>query len=216
MARIKVLIADDHNLVRQGLQTFLSLDPDIEVVGGAANGLEAIEMAHQLEPDVILLDLMMPQFDGFAALEVLRSELPQIRVLVLTSVLEEKTIAQAVRAGAHGYLLKNMEAQELCRTIKAAVNGPFLLSPEAIQLLVTNTATPPPPVAKTESLTGREASVLRLLAAGKANKEIARDLGVSEGTVKTHVSIILAKLGLQSRTQAAIYANQVGSALTME
>ncbi len=224
---IKVLIADDHSVVRQGLQTFLALDPEIEVVGAARNGLEAVEMAGRLHPQVILLDLMMPQMDGFEAIPLLRKEVPQAHILVLTSVLDESTVARAVLAGANGYLLKNMEAAELCQTIKATSSGHVMISPEAALLLaggVVNglaSTNPLPPhsrssersisaAASLEMLTEREIEVLRLVAEGRANKEIARSLGLSEGTIKTHVSIILAKLGLQSRTQAAIYASNAG------
>jgi DNA-binding NarL/FixJ family response regulator len=203
---IKVLIADDHSVVRQGLQTFLSLDSEIDVVGTAVNGLEAVQKAQELVPDVVLMDLLMPEMDGIEATAELKRILPLTRVLVLTSVLEGDAISRAIKAGASGYLLKNMQPDELCRTIKAASSGPVLVSSEAIKLLVNR----PEPAGPTETLTERETEVLRLLAEGKANKEIAHRLQLSEGTIKTHVSIILAKLGLQSRTQAALYAATTG------
>jgi DNA-binding NarL/FixJ family response regulator len=206
--KTKVLIADDHSVVRQGLKTFLTLDPELEVVGTARSGAEAVRMAHQVKPEVVLLDLFMPEMDGFETTLVLRRELPETRVLVLTSVLEETSIARALRAGANGYILKSMEAPELCRAVKSASNSQVLVSPEVADLLADKlriTHMPSP-----ESLTERETEVLRLVARGKANKEIAYELKLSEGTIKTHVSVILAKLGLQSRTQAAIYASNIG------
>jgi len=206
--KTKVLIADDHSVVRQGLKTFLALDPEIEVVGTAPSGAEAVRLAHQVMPEVVLLDLFMPDMDGFETTIRLRRELPETRVLVLTSTLEESSIARALHAGANGYLLKNMEAQELCQAVKSASNSQVVVSPEVAELLADKlriTHSPSP-----ESLTERETEVLRLLARGKANKEIAYELNLSEGTIKTHVSVILAKLGLQSRTQAAIYASNIG------
>ncbi len=209
---VKVLIADDHNVVRQGLQTFLSLDPDIEVVGTAVNGFEAIEKAQELHPDVILLDLLMPEMNGIEATSQLKRLLPEVKVLVLTSVLESDAISRALKAGANGYLLKSMQSEELCRTIKTASNGPVILSSDAVRLLITRNENS----GSTETLTERETEVLRLVAEGKANKEIAHRLQLSEGTIKTHVSIILAKLGLQSRTQAALYAANAGLLTTSQ
>lgn len=203
---VKVLIVDDHSVVRQGLQTFLSLDAEIEVVGTAVNGLEAIQKTQELKPDVVLLDLLMPEMNGIEATAEIKRLLPHIRVLVLTSVLEGDSISRAIKAGANGYLLKNMQSDELCRTIKAASSGPILLSSDAVQLLINRSHTS----GSADALTERETEVLRLVAEGKANKEIAHCLQLSEGTIKTHVSIILAKLGLQSRTQAALYAANLG------
>lgn len=204
--RVKVLIADDHSVVRQGLQTFLSLDDEIEVIGTAVNGLEAVQKAQELKPDVVLLDLLMPEMDGIEATAEIKRLMPHIRVLVLTSVLESNSISRAIKAGANGYLLKNMQSDELCRTIKAASSGPVLLSSDAVQLLINRNSAS----GSTDALTERETEVLLLVAEGKANKEIAHRLQLSEGTIKTHVSIILAKLGLQSRTQAALYAANAG------
>lgn len=178
--KVTVLIADDHSVVRQGLQTFLSLDPEIEVIGTAVNGLEAVQKAQELRPDVVLLDLLMPEMDGIEATVELKRLLPQIRVLVLTSVLEGDAISRAIKAGANGYLLKNMQSDELCRTIKAASTGPVLVSSEAIKLLVNK----PDFAGSTDTLTERETEVLRLVAEGKANKEIAHRLQLSEGTIK--------------------------------
>ena len=203
---IRILIADDHGVVRQGLRMFLTLDPELEVVGEAADGAEAVRVAHELRPDVVLMDLLMPQMDGIAATAAVRQELPDTEVLALTSVLEDASVVGAIRAGAIGYLLKDTHADELCRAIKAAAAGQVQLSPQAAARLMREVRAPDSP----EALTERETEVLRLLARGQANKEIARDLQIGEQTVKTHVSNILAKLGVQSRTQAALYAARIG------
>ncbi len=203
---IRVLIADDHSVVRQGLRMFLALDPEMEVVAEAADGKEALRLTREFRPDVVLMDLLMPVMDGIAATQALRRELPDTEVLALTSVLEDASVVGAIRAGAIGYLLKNTEAEELRRSIKAAAAGQVQLSPEAAARLMREVRAPDSP----EALTGRETDVLRLLAEGKANKEIALSLQIGEKTVKTHVSNILAKLGVQSRTQAALYAARIG------
>jgi DNA-binding NarL/FixJ family response regulator len=181
----RVLITDDHGVVRQGLRMFLSLDPDIQVVGEASNGREALAMVRDLEPDVVLMD---------------------VEVIALTSVLEDASVTGAVRAGAIGYLLKDTDAEELSRAIKAAAEGRVHLAPEAAARLMREVRAPENP----EALTDRETEVLKLLARGKANKQIAGNLYVSEKTVKAHVSSILTKLGVQSRTQAALYAVRTG------
>ncbi len=203
---IRILIADDHSVVRQGLRMFLALDPDLEVVGKAADGAEALRLARRLQPDVVLMDLLMPVMDGIAATAAIRRETHEIEVLALTSVLEDAAVTGAVRAGAIGYLLKDTQADELCRAIKAAAAGQVQLSPQAAARLMREVRAPESP----ESLTEREIEVLRLLARGKANKEIGAALYIGEKTVKTHVSNILSKLGVQSRTQAALYAVQLG------
>jgi two-component system, NarL family, response regulator LiaR len=202
----RVLITDDHGVVRQGLRMFLSLDPDFEVVGEAENGREALEMARKLEPDVILMDLLMPVMDGISATQAIRTELPEVEIIALTSVLEDASVTGAVRAGAIGYLLKDTDAEELSRAIKAASEGRVHLAPEAAARLMREVRAPENP----EALTDREAEVLKLLARGKANKQIASTLYVSEKTIKAHVSSILMKLGVQSRTQAALYAVRSG------
>jgi DNA-binding NarL/FixJ family response regulator len=202
----RVLITDDHGVVRQGLRMFLSLDPDFEVVGEASNGEEALAMAHDLEPDVVLMDLLMPVMDGISATEKIRAELPDVEVIALTSVLEDASVTGAVRAGAIGYLLKDTDSDELSQAIKAAAEGRVHLAPEAAARLMREVRAPENP----EALTDREAEVLRLLARGKANKQIASGLYVSEKTVKAHFSSILMKLGVQSRTQAALYAVRTG------
>lgn len=203
---IRILIADDHDVVRQGLRMFLALDPELEVVGEAANGAEALDLAKQLRPDVVLMDLLMPVMDGITATAAIRREVPESEVLALTSVLEDASVTGAVRAGAIGYLLKDTQAEELRRAIKAAAAGQVQLSPQAAARLMREVRAPESP----ETLTERETDVLRLLAEGQANKEIARNLEIGEKTVKTHVSNILAKLGVQSRTQAALYAVHIG------
>jgi DNA-binding NarL/FixJ family response regulator len=205
---IRIVIADDHSVVRQGLRMFLSLDPELEVIGEAANGQEAVSAAHQLKPDVVLMDMLMPVMDGIEATRTIRSELPDTEVIALTSVLEDNAVVGAVKAGAIGYLLKDTQADELCRAIKAAAAGQVQLSPQAAARLMREVRAPDSP----QSLTEREVDVLRLLAAGRANKEIAMALTIGEKTVKTHVSNILMKLGVQSRTQAALYAAQIGLA----
>jgi DNA-binding NarL/FixJ family response regulator len=203
---IRVLITDDHGVVRQGLRMYLGLDPELEVVGEAANGEEALRMARELGPDVVLMDLLMPVMDGIAATGKIRAELPDVEVIALTSVLEDASVSGAVRAGAIGYLLKNTEADDLGRAIKAAADGQVQLAPEAAMRLMREVRAPESP----EALTERETEVLKLVARGKANKQIAHELFVGEKTVKAHVSSILAKLGVQSRTQAALYALRIG------
>src|SRR5829696_1634210 len=203
---IRVLITDDHGVVRQGLRMFLGLDPELEEVGEAANGAEALSMARGLERDVVLMDLLMPVMDGIAATDAIRAEMPDVEVIALTSVLEDASVSDAVRAGAIGYLLKNTEADELGRAIKAAADGQVQLAPEAAARLMREVRAPESP----EDLTEREIEILKLLARGKANKEIASSLLVGEKTVKSHVSRILAKLGVQSRTQAALHAVRIG------
>jgi two-component system, NarL family, response regulator LiaR len=193
-------------VVRQGLRMFLALDPELEVVGEAGDGAEAVERARQLNPDVVLMDLLMPKMDGVAATAAIRRELPDVEVVALTSVLEDASVVGAVRAGAMGYLLKDTQADELCRAIKAAAAGQVQLSPQAAARLLREVRAPESP----ETLTERESDVLKLLARGKANKEIARELDVGEQTVKSHVGHILAKLGVHSRTQAALHAVRIG------
>ena len=203
---VRILITDDHGVVRQGLRMFLSLDPELEVVGEATNGEEALKLARDLAPDVVLMDLVMPVMDGISATGAIRSELPDVEVIALTSVLEDASVTGAVKAGAIGYLMKDTEAEELGRAIKAAAEGRVYLAPEAAARLMREVRTPESP----ETLTERETEVLQLLARGKANKQIATSLYVTEKTVKAHVSSILAKLGVSSRTQAALYAVRAG------
>jgi two-component system, NarL family, response regulator LiaR len=204
---IRVLIVDDHTVVRQGLCMFLGTDPDLEIVGEARDGAEAVRLANELRPDVVLMDLLMPVMDGVSATAAIRRQVPDTEVVAVTSVLEDTMVVDAIRAGAIGYLLKDTEAQELRRAIKAAAAGQVELCPEAAARLLREVRTPD---RGAESLTERETDVLRLLARGMSNQEIAQALVVGEQTVKSHVSHILAKLGVPSRTQAALYAIRVG------
>jgi two-component system, NarL family, response regulator LiaR len=203
---IRILVTDDHSVVRQGLRMFLALDPDLEVVGEAEDGAQAVRLARELRPDVVLMDLLMPIMDGITAITAIRKEMPDVEVLALTSVLEDASVVGAVRAGAVGYLLKDTNADELRRAIKAAAAGQVQLSPQAAARLMREVRAPESP----ETLTERETDALRLVAQGQANKEIARSLQIGEKTVKTHVSNILTKLGVQSRTQAALHAARIG------
>jgi DNA-binding NarL/FixJ family response regulator len=207
---IRIVIVDDHSVVRQGLKMFLGLDPELEVIGEAENGAEALKLARELQPDVVLMDMLMPVMDGIAATQAIRAEMPDVEIIALTSVLEDNAVIGAVKAGAIGYLLKDTQADELRRAIKAAAAGQVQLSPAAAARLMREVRTPEP--SQAQPLTDRETDVLKLLAQGKANKEIAFDLVIGEKTVKTHVSNILLKLGVQSRTQAALYAAQHGLA----
>ncbi len=203
---IRILLVDDHSVVRKGLRTFLSYDPELEVVGEAADGNEALTKARELKPDVVVMDLLMPGMDGIAATAAIRRELPDTEVLALTSVLEDASVVGAVRAGAIGYLLKDTQADALCQAIKAAAAGQVQLTPKAAARLMQAVSTPESP----EALTERETEVLRLMAQGYSNKQIAHRLHNTEKTIKTHVSRILSKLGVQSRTQATLYAIRTG------
>jgi NarL family two-component system response regulator LiaR len=203
---IRVLIVDDHSVVREGLRMFLARDPDLEVVGEAADGAEALQQARLLRPNVVVMDLLLPVLGGIAATRAIRSELPETEVLALTSVLENGSVFEAIRAGAIGYLLKDAHAAELRTAIKAAAAGQVHLSPQASAYLLGSLRMPERP----EPLTPREMDVLRLLAQGQSNKEIARSLHLVEETVKFHVRHILAKFGVQSRTQAVLAAIRLG------
>ena len=185
---------------------FLSLDPDIQVVGEAQDGREALAMARELKPDVVLMDLLMPVMDGLESTKAIRTELPEVEVIALTSVLEGASVTGAIRAGAIGYLLKDTDAEGLHQAIRGAAEGGVHLSPEAAAHLMREVRAPENP----EALSDRETEVLRLLARGKANKQIASELYIEEHTVKAHVSSILMKLGVQSRTQAALHAVRTG------
>ena len=199
---IRVLIADDHAVVRQGLRTFLDLQDDIEVVAEAADGEAALAAALEHLPDVVLIDLVMPRLDGIEAIRRLREQAPSVRAIVLSSFVDDDKLFPAVRAGAAGYLLKDVQPQELVEAIRTVHRGGALLHPQvAARLLEEMTEDP---------LTPREREVLALIGRGMPNKIIARELGVAEKTVKTHVSHILGKLGLTDRTQAALYAVRQG------
>jgi NarL family two-component system response regulator LiaR len=203
---IRILIVDDHSVVREGLRMFLGRDPELEVVGEAADGAEAIEKARYLRPDVVVMDLVVPVIDGIAATSIIRCELPETEVVVLTNMLESSSVTSAIRAGAISYLLKDAQASELRTAVKAAASGQVHLSPQASAYLLHEVRTPESPVPLTE----REGDVLGLLARGHTNKEIAHALHIAEDTVKSHVRHILAKLGAQSRTQATLAAMRLG------
>jgi DNA-binding NarL/FixJ family response regulator len=209
---ISVLIADDHAVVRQGLRTFLELHDDIEVVGEAADGEQALEAVAALAPDVVLMDLVMPGIGGIGAIEALRERGSPARVIVLTSFLDEDKVLPAVRAGAAGYVLKDTEPAELVRAIRIVDGGEALLHPAVAARVLREVVGDGARRSRHERLTPREREVLALVARGRANKAIALDLGVAEKTVKTHVGNILGKLGLSDRTQAALYAVREGLA----
>jgi DNA-binding NarL/FixJ family response regulator len=204
-APITVLIADDHPVVRQGLQVLLSIQDDIAVAGEAADGGEAMAMAAQLDPDVILLDLKLPVLDGVAVLRELRDSRIRARVLVLTSAADSGLVTLAMQAGAAGFLYKDVDPDALVRAIRSVHDGHTLLAPEAAGSLLRS-GTAAPAVTGVGALTAREREVLAQIADGRSNREIARLLRVSEKTVKTHVSSVLAKLGVADRTQAALLA----------
>lgn len=207
---IRVLIADDHPVVRQGLRTFLGIQEDIEVVGEADDGTSAVTLAESLKPDIVLMDLKMPGADGLTALTELRARGVQARVLVLTSVTERGHVLPAVQAGAAGYLYKDVDPQALVQAIRAVHDGHVLFAPDAAEAMLS--AEPAGDDRGVAALTEREREVLVHIARGRSNREIARALVVSEKTVKTHVSNLLMKLGVQDRTQAALYAVRHGLA----
>ncbi|TMQ80666.1 response regulator transcription factor [Actinomadura soli] len=203
---MRVLIADDHPVVRQGLRTFLGIQDDIEVVGEAEDGTSAVTLAESLEPDIVLMDLKMPGADGLTALTELRARGVAARVLVLTSVTERGHVLPAVQAGAAGYLYKDVDPQALVQAIRAVHDGHVLFAPDAAEAMLADG----PDDRGLAALTEREREVLVHIARGRSNREIARALVVSEKTVKTHVSNLLMKLGVQDRTQAALYAVRHG------
>jgi NarL family two-component system response regulator LiaR len=207
---ISVLIADDQPVVRQGLRTFLELHDDIDVVGEAQDGEQALAQIAALAPDVVLMDLVMPVLDGIGAIERLRELGSAARVIVLTSFLDEDKVMPAVRAGAAGYLLKDAEPAELVRAIRIVDGGEALLHPAVAARVLREVSAGGDRRRRHDELTPREREVLALLARGRANKAIALELGVAEKTVKTHVGNILGKLGLSDRTQAALYAVREG------
>jgi NarL family two-component system response regulator LiaR len=205
MDKVSVLIVDDHPVVREGLRTFLELQPDLEFVGEAADGVEALDKIGQLLPDVVLMDLVMPRMDGITTIRQIKALSPSTRILVLTSFSEDDKVFPAVKAGAHGYLMKDIRPAELAEAIRSVHSGEPSLHPEIAKKLMNQLAEGEEEETK-EALTLRETEVLRLIAGGHSNKEIANALYISEKTVKTHVSNILQKLHLADRTQAALYA----------
>jgi NarL family two-component system response regulator LiaR len=209
---IRVLIADDHAILRKGIRALLGTEPDIEVVGETADGLETVAQAEALRPDVILMDLVMPNMDGIEATRRITAEQPGIRILVLTSFAADDKVFPAIKAGALGYILKDSGPTELVQAIHQVHQGQPSLEPSIALKMLQELSHPPQRPPTPEPLSGREMEVLRLLAQGKSNREIADQLVITELTVRTHVSNILGKLHLASRTQAALYALKEGLA----
>ncbi len=201
--KIRVMLVDDHTVVRSGLATFLRAYKDLELVGEARNGLEAIQLFHQKKPDVILMDLVMPEMDGIAATRSILKDCPEIKIIAMTSFEEEELVQGVLSAGAISYLLKNITADELAKAIRDAVSGKSTLSPEAAQVLVQATRPTKQPYA---NLTEREMEVLHLVVQGQSNQQIADALVISVATVKAHISSILAKLQVASRSEAIAFA----------
>ena len=200
---IKVMIVDDHNVVRSGLATFLKAYDDLELVGEAKSGLEAIQLCHKQKPDVILMDLMMPEMDGIAATRAILAECPQMKIIAMTSFEEEELVHGVLAAGAISYLIKNVTSDELAKAIRDAASGRPTLSPEAARVLIQATR---PTSQASSDLTEREMEVLRLVVQGNSNQQIADTLVISLATVKAHISNILSKLQVSSRAEAIAYA----------
>jgi NarL family two-component system response regulator LiaR len=206
---IRILVVDDHAIVREGLRTVLSDEPDMEIAGEAATGEDGVSLASKTHPDVILMDLVMPGLDGIEATRRIRAASPHSQIIVLTSFADDQRVHDAIQAGAIGYLLKDVMRSELAQAIRNAAVGKPTLHPQAQQFLMQQVVNPPNLTAHA-SLTARELDVMRLIAIGRSNKEIARALHLTEGTVKGYVSTILGKLGVADRTQAALYAVKHG------
>ncbi|SDM22335.1 response regulator transcription factor [Bacillus sp. OK048] len=204
--RIRIMIADDHHVVRRGLAFFLKTQREIEIIGEAGNGKEAVDQARKLKPDLILMDLVMPEMDGIQATKIIKSELPEIKIMMLTSFSDQDHVIPALEAGASGYQLKDIEPDELIKCIKKIMAGENQLHPKATSHLLANLSNKKEDRNLLSELTKRELDVLKEIAKGKSNKEIASALFISEKTVKTHVSNLLSKLELADRTQAALYA----------
>lgn len=204
---IRVMLVDDHAVVRQGLKAFLATEAGIEVVGEASNGREAVALAAELKPDVVLMDLVMPELDGIGATEAIKQHSADVDVIAMTSFIEDEKVFGAMRAGATGYVLKDADPDEVVHAIKSAVSGEAHLDPRVARRLMEElNPTKPKHVSAQEALSEREIEVLKLVARGFSNQKIADELMISPKTAKTHVSNILSKLGLASRTQAAVYA----------
>jgi len=209
---IRVLIVDDHTVVRDGLQALLSVEPGMQVVGSAADGIEAVRLARELNPDVILLDLVMPRMDGVQAINEIKRNDPAARILVLTSFAENHQVFSAIKSGAMGYIMKDTSADELIRSIRDTHHNKPVLQPEIARRLMRDIQNPEPQTNIENALTDREMEIIRQVALGKTNQEIADELVVSERTVRTHITNILAKLRLSNRTQLALYALKEGIA----
>jgi NarL family two-component system response regulator LiaR len=208
---IRLIIVDDHAVVRQGLKAFLATEDDIELLGEATNGREAVDLVAKLSPDVVLMDLVMPELDGIGATAAIKQNMPQVEVLVMTSFIEDEKVFGAMRAGATGYVLKDSDPEEVVNAIRSAAAGESPLDPRVVRRLMQEfTPAKPKPESSQEPLSEREIEVLKLVAKGYSNQTIAEHLIISPKTAKTHVSNILSKLGLASRTQAAVYALKEG------
>ena len=207
---IRVLVADDHAIIRKGIRAMLAVVPDIEMVGEATNGREAVEQARSLQPDVILMDLVMPEVDGIEAIRRIKAEQPEAHILVLTTFAGEEKIFSAIKAGALGYQLKDSDPDELVSAIRQVCRGESSLHPTIARKVLEELSSPPERPPTPDPLTAREVEVLRLVAQGRDNREIAEMLVISEATARTHVSNILGKLHLASRTQAVLYALREG------
>lgn len=210
MAKIRILIVDDHPVVRKGMRAMLETEPDLEVVGEGKNGVEAVDLFRQTHPDVLLLDLVMPQMDGIEAIQQIRAADPGARILVLTSFTSNDKVFAAIKAGAAGYMLKDSDPDDLLRAIHQVHRGESSLHPAIAHKLLAEMAHPAEAKSATEALTEREKEVLTYLAQGLSNNQIAEKMVVSRATVHTHVNRILSKLQLDSRTQAALYAIRSG------
>lgn len=202
---IRILLADDHVLVRAGLSQLLDAQSDMEVVGVACDGQEALHMARSLKPDIVLMDLQMPVVDGITAMGVLTTNLPEISVIALTTFQEPQQVTAALAAGARGYLVKDVEPEVLVAGIRAAVNGGAPLSPSVAAQIIRNAAAQPTTVG---SLTQRERQILKLIVGGQSNKQIGRELGISEKTVKSHCGRLFQRINVSDRTQAAVWATK--------
>jgi DNA-binding NarL/FixJ family response regulator len=206
---IRIVLVDDHEIVREGLRTLLSEEADLQVVGEAENGAQAIRVCEKLQPDVVLMDLSMPEMNGIAAIQPVKQAAPECQILVVTSFIDDERVRSAIQAGAIGYVMKNVLKSDLLRAIRSAARGEPALNAEAQRILIRQSAEPSTPPVH-ERLTSREMDVLRLLASGHSNKEIGAVLHLTEGTVKVYVSTILDKLQVADRTQAALYAVRNG------
>lgn len=210
MNKIKVLIADDQSIIRDGLKLILDMEDDLTVVGLAANGDEAFSLTEKLKPDVILMDIRMPKCDGVTGTQKISEAYPDVKIIILSTFLEDEYIFEALKYGAKGYLLKDVESDKLASSIRTVVNGGVLIDPAVAAKIVnglgSNTKPKTPESRKADELTGRETEIAKLIAEGNTNKEIAKLLFISEGTVKNHVTNILSKLYLRDRTQIALYA----------
>ena len=210
--KIRVAIADDQRLLREGLRIILEAAPDMIVVGEAENGVEAVKLAQEEQPEVMLMDIRMPLRDGIAATEAIRKALPNVRILLLTTYDTPELVIEGLRAGAAGYLLKDSSAEELCAAVRTVARGQVVLQANSAAQLLAGLTPPAPPQSRAEKLglTERERDVLRLIVVGRNNSEIASELYVSEATVKTHINHIFAKLGARDRTHAVVLAHQLG------